>query len=215
MLNFHIVMAFYREYLHETIKQDIKNMDVYWHPVCEPHEIKYFEKDTEPFIQPIVSEIKNHYMVGYEKLNKFIELATIIDDHYYGFLGDDDMYAPGFISKIMKFINAKIIIFSASRGDNSPAPTDAAYQWPAIPLYLHKLNDIHVANIDLCQMIVRGDILKQTRFQEASSCDDGQYAENLRKKWPDDILILPEIGVFKSFYEKGRYNTDINTHRIR
>jgi hypothetical protein len=215
MLNFHIIMPFHRGSLYEVLKRDIRNMGAVWHPVCDPDEIKYFENDTEPFIQPVRCDYLT--IPGdqcYRKINDFIDQIAIIDDHYYGFIGDDDIYAPGFIQKICKFVTAKIIIFSMSRGDNSP-PTDSPYQWPGIPIYQHKLDDIRVANIDLCQMIVRGDILKQTRFGNSSVCDDGHYAENLKNRWPEDILILSEIGVFKSFYEPGRYDTDINTHRTR
>ena len=51
------------------------------------------------------------------------------------------------------------------------------YNWPPIPIYQNKLEDMRVANIDFCQMVVKGEILKQTRFHNASVCDDGNYAD--------------------------------------
>jgi hypothetical protein len=215
MLNFHIIMPFYREYLFDVLKKDIGNMNVYWHPVCDPREMEYFKDNTEPWIKPLpCAPLIIPGDQCYRKINDFVDAGDIIDDHWYGFIGDDDIYAPGFCEKICKFINSKIVIFSMSRGDYSPA-TDSPYQWPAIPIYQHSLQDIRVANIDLCQMVVRGEILKKTRFGNSSVCDDGHYAETLKARWPKDICILSEIGVFKSFYEQGRYLTDVNTFRTK
>jgi len=215
MLNFHITMPFHRHFLLETLKKDIGAMGVYWHPVCDPDEIKYFEGHNDEWIKPVLC---NYLTIPgdqcYRKLNDFIDTGDIIDGHWYGFIGDDDIYAPGFCEKICRFINAKIVTFSMSRGDNSP-PTDSPYQWPGAPLYQHTLDCIRVANIDLCQYAVKGEILRQTRFGNASVCDDGNYIVGVKNRWPADICILSEIGVFKSFYEPGRYATDINTHRVK
>jgi hypothetical protein len=54
-------------------------------------------------------------------------------------------------------------------------------------------------------MIVKGEILRQTQFGNNDVCDDGNYAEYLKSKWPNEILILPEIGINFNYFQPGRY----------
>lgn len=213
-MDFHVIMPYHRSYLHDILKEQFSKMEVIWHPVCDPDEIKDFQNDTEEWIDPVSC----CYLTipgdqCYKKVNDFIESTIIVDDDYYGFLGDDDMYAPDFVNKIKKFIDAGVIITSMSRGDNYTTD-QVMYNWPPVPIYQHKFDDVRVANIDFCQMIVRGWILKNTKFHNSSVCDDGEYAVHLKNVYGNDICFLPEIGVFKNFYEPNRYNTDVDTHRV-
>ncbi len=205
-MKFHAIMPFYRKHLAPILTKWFESMDVIWHPVCDHIDIEPFIGNTIPWIQPILCEpLKIPGDQCYRKINDFIEAPStiIVDEDYYGFIHDDDMYVPGFINKV-KQQTAKIICFSASRGEICPND-DAIYKWPPIPLILEKLDDIRVANIDMCQMIVKGEILRQTRFGNNSVCDDGHYAENLKSRWPNDILILPELGINFNYFQPGRY----------
>ena len=205
-------MPYHRSYLHDTLKEDLSHKGVIWHPICDSDEIKDFESDKEEWIRPLLCGYLT--IPGdqcYKKVNDFIDAGNIISNDYYGFLGDDDMYSPFFIKAVLNS-GAKIIITSMSRGDNYTTD-EVIYNWPPIPIYQNTLEDVRVANIDFCQMVVKGEILKQTRFHNASVCDDGEYAEYLKNTWGNEIQFIPEIGVYKNFYEPNRYNTDINTVR--
>ena len=204
-MNFHSIMPFYRKNLTQELTEHFEPMNLIWHPVCDIIDIQPFAGNTKQWIQPVLCPpLKIPGDQCYRKNNDFIDSVQIIDDDYYGFMHDDDMYVPGFIDKI-KQQTAKIIIYSASRGDSWPTDDIGPYNWPPVPLTINTMDDIQIGKIDMCQYIVKGEILKQTRFGNNSVCDDGHYAENLKNKWPDDILILPEIGINFNFFQPGRY----------
>ncbi|MHA1342377.1 MAG: hypothetical protein ACTSQG_00190 [Promethearchaeota archaeon] len=203
-MNFHVIVPFYRQHLTDELIKHFEPMDLIWHPVCDKVDIEPFKNIDKDWIKPVLCPpLKIPGETAYRKINDFIDAGDIIDDDYYGFIGDDDMYVPGFIDKI-KQQTAKIIIFSASRGQLTP-DDDCIYKWPPIDLIINVLDDVRVAAIDFCQMIVKGEILKKTRFGIHDICDDGHYAENLKNTWPNDIQILPEIGVNKNYFQLGRY----------
>jgi hypothetical protein len=204
-MNFHAVMPFYRQYLVPELIAHFEAMSLIWHPVCDYADIIPFQhsENQREWIQPVLCKPLLPSDQCYRKNNDFIETGNIIDEDYYGFIHDDDMYIPGFITKI-KQQTAKIIFYSMSRGDVCP-DDNHPWKWPPIPIILNTSADIHVAGIDMCQYIVKGEILKQTRFGNASVCDDGFYAENLKNRWPADYIIMPEIGINFNYLQKGRY----------
>ena len=206
-MNFHVLMPFYRKHLTETLIKHLKPMNVIWHPICDHVDIEPFEDINEQWIQPALTpKLKIGQETAYKKVNDCVDRIDIVDDDYYGFVGDDDMYAPGFIDKI-KQQSAKIIVYSCSRGEVTPND-DCPYKWPPIDLVINTLDDIRIANIDFCQYIVKGEILRQMRFGEHNVCDDGHYAIGLKERWPNDILIMKEIGVNKNYFQPGRYTID-------
>ena len=151
--------------------------------------------------------------MAYKKINDFITLHEIIDDDYYGFMHDDDMYIPEFIEKVKKQ-TSKIIVFSMSRGQFCPKDGHPI-KWPPRDLWISKLEDITIGNIDFCQIIIKGEILKQTKFNYSKVTDDGEYAEELVKKWSNDILIIPEIGINFNYFQMGRYIKKIDISKYR
>ena len=208
-MNFHVLMPFYRRYLIDTLIAHLQPMNVIWYPICDHIDIEPFENINEPWIKPVLTpKLIIGQETAYKKVNDAIDRINVVDDDYYGFVGDDDMYAPGFIDKI-KQQTAKILIFSCSRGEVTPND-DCMYKWPPIDLVINTLDDIRVANIDFCQIIVKGEILRQMRFGENDVCDDGNYAVELKNRWPDDIQIMHEIGVNKNYFQPGRYTTPRN-----
>lgn len=198
-------MPFYRRHYYQKLKDAFEPMNLIWHPVCDPVDIEPFKNNQIPWIQPVLCPpLDLSKDQCYKKNNDFIETFPIEDEDYYGFIHDDDMYVAGFIDKI-KQQTAKIIFYSASRGDSWPTEDIGPYNWPPVPLIINSLDDVRVANIDMCQYIVKGEILKQTRFGNSSVCDDGHYAEYLKNTWPNDCLVLPEFGINFNYFQPGRY----------
>jgi len=208
-MNFHLLMPFYRKFLINTLMDHLEPMGLIWYPICDHIDIEPFEDINEKWIKPALTpKLKIGQETAYKKVNDCIDRIDVMDSDYYGFIGDDDMYCPGFIDKI-KQQTAKILIFSCSRGEITPNDS-CMYKWPPVDLTITTLGDIRIANIDFCQMIVKGEILRQMRFGERDVCDDGHYAEGLKNQWPDDIIILPEIGVNKNYFQPGRYTIPRN-----
>lgn len=209
-MTFHAIMPFHRpiyrpELLDELIRH-FEPMGLIWHPVCDAEEMKVFADNTRDWIKPLpCAPLVTPPDQCYRKINDFIEADDIVDDDYYGFIHDDDMYAPGYIEWV-KQQTAKIIICSAHRGMRVSGQD--GYPHPTFPLVIRNLNDIRLYNIDLCQMIVKGEILRKTRFANAVDYDDAIYADTLRRKWADDILIHPEFGVYFNYFQPGRYDPD-------
>jgi hypothetical protein len=200
-MNFHAVMPFYRQYMHKPLLNWFQSMNLIWHPVCDIEDIRPFVGNKESWIKPVLCDPLLPGEQCYKKLNYMTEF---IDDDYYGFIHDDDMYIPGFIDKI-KQRAADVIYYSASRGQNWTHDTKA-YNWPPDPLIINTLDDVRVANIDLCQYIIKGRIYKQMKFGYNIDCADGIFAEELKVKFSGNILVLPEIGINFNYFQDGRYN---------
>jgi hypothetical protein len=206
-MNFHTITPFYRKRLLPELIAHFQTHSLFWHPVCDPVDIEAFTPELlvkYPWIQPLLCAPFLPGQQCYRKNDDFIVAGDIIDDDYYGFSHDDDMYTPRFIAKI-KQQTAKIIFYSMSRGDSWATDDIGPYNWPPVPIILNTPDDVHVAGIDMCQYIVRGEILKQTRFGYTSVVDDGHYAEMLKGRWPADFIILPEIGMNFNYFQPGRY----------
>jgi hypothetical protein len=197
----HIICPFYREHLLPTLIKYLEPMNIIFHPVITPIENVPIQKD---WIKPLVTPI-DAYVIAYEKINKFIENYKIEDNDYYGFMGDDDMYSPGFFD-VIREQTANILVYSLLRGDQ--VPEDNIEKHPIYPLIISKLSDMQVCNIGLLQYIVKGHILKQTRFNSGHKWGDGMYAEMLRDRFPNEIKFLPDLFAYGNYLQLGRYIKD-------
>jgi hypothetical protein len=205
-MNIHIITPFYRKALLPTLIHYLKPMDIIWHPVCDPVDIEVFENNTISWIKPLLCTSFLPTDMCYRKINDFIESENIIDDDYYGFMGDDDMYEPGFID-VIREQTAKILIYSLYRGNVIPECDTERH--PPMSIVINSLDEIQVCNIGLGMYIMKGEILRQTKFQNNHIWDDGRYAEELKARWPDDIKLLPDLYIFGNYFQPGRY-TDKN-----
>jgi hypothetical protein len=194
----HIICPFYREHLLPTLIKYLEPMNIIFHPVITPVENVPIQRD---WIFPLISPI-DAYVISYEKINQFIEKAVINDDDYYGFMGDDDMYPQDFFDTIRQQ-TANILVYSLLRGDR--IPDDNIEKHPIYPLVISKLSDMQVCNIGMLQYIVKGRILKQTRFNNTHKWGDGMYAEMLRDKFPNEIKFLPDLFAWGNYLQPGRY----------
>jgi len=205
-MNVRVIMPFYRKHLTQKLTDGFRPMNVIWHPVCDEIDLQAFEGNLEEWIKPVLCPPLIKGQQCYRKVNDFINTQEIVDEDLYGFLHDDDMYVPGFIDRVRRIEEKKIFFFSMDRGDVCPVD-DHPVKWPPVPIVLHNVEEVRVYNIDMCMMIVRGDILRQTQFGITQDHDDGLYAVNLRTKWPNDCLVITEYGVRQNYFQKGRFLT--------
>jgi hypothetical protein len=206
MNSIHIITPFYRKYLLNTIIKHYTPMNIVWHPVSDHKEIEAFENNNIEWIQPLLCNPFKQGEQCYRKLNDFIDNVEIIDNDYYCFNCDDDMYEQNFFDNIRNQVD-KILIVSMVRGD-SITYTPGTVNHPTFPLIQKSLDDIRVCNISLQQFIIKGSILKQMRFGITQDIDDGLFAEELKRKFPNDIKFLSDCFVFFNYFEPGRYTNN-------
>jgi hypothetical protein len=200
-MKIHLLSPFMRHELLPTLISYLKDMDVIFHPIMTVEEGKSFAKDVPEWVQPLIDDIQA-YAVAYEKINRFIDTQDIIDDDYYGFMGDDDMYEPGFFDQI-KQETSDIIFYSLYRGDSIPECDPEKH--PVFPIILRSISDIRVCNTGFCQYIMKGRILKQVRMRIDHKWGDGFFAETLREKFPDKIKIISDLFAFGNYFQPGRF----------
>jgi hypothetical protein len=199
-MDIHILCPFYRVHLLPTLIHYFEPMGIQWHPIVG-HDVKVsFDRD---WIIPLRTNELKPGEGCYRKINDFIETQQIIDDDYYGFLDDDSMYEPGFFD-IIRQQTAKILFYSVYRGNSIPK-NDGAEPHSIHPIRITSLKDIRVCNIGLGMCIIKGEILKQTKFKNTHKWDDGRYMERLKLRFPNEIQILPDLWVFGNYFQVGRY----------
>jgi hypothetical protein len=207
-MNIHIITPFHRENMIKTLIKYMEPMNIIWYPVCDPDEIQSFEGINEDWIRPVLCPpLIIPPDQAFRKLNDFLNAAEIIDKDYYAFMGDDDMFEPGFFD-VIKQQTAKIIFCSLARGDTIPAEAEGAGRHPVYPLIINGPEDVRVFNIGLMQFIIKGEIARQVRFNNTSNHDDGKMAEFLKNTFPDDIVYLPGWFGFGNYFEPGRYTNN-------
>ncbi len=196
-MKIHIICPFYRVFLLPTLIDYLEPMGIEWYPmICKKEKDVVFGKS---WIHPIIVPDLLPTDQCYRKINDFITTQQIINDDYYGFMCDDDMYEPGFFD-VIRQQTAKILMYSNYRGDTTPVISGAEGH-PTNPLHIQNLDDVRVCNIGLNMYILKGEILKQTIFSNNHKWGDGYYAENLKSRFPNDIQILPNL------FEPGRFTT--------
>lgn len=204
-MNIHIICPFSRKKLLPTLIKYLKPTGIIWHPVCDPNDIVAFENIDESWIKPFLCEPFKPNDMCYRKIDDYLNANNIIDDDYYGFTGDDDMYEPGFFN-VIRSQTAKILVYSCYRGDSiSDEPNSEPH--PVYPLIINKLDDIRTCNVGLGMYMLKGEILKQIRFGNEHKWGDGYFAEELKRRWPNDIKIITDLFVFGNYFQPGRFTS--------
>ena len=203
-MRIHVVSAFYRKHLVPTLIKYFEPMDIDWHPVCDPIDIQVFEGNTKSWIHPcLCPPLKFPGDQAFKKLNDFRDSTPIIDNDYYCFIGDDDMYEEGIFDIIREQISP--IIFISIVGGNA-IPSTSPHG--TTPLIIKSVADIAICRIGLPQYIIKGTVLKQMRFKNEQPYDDGTFAVELKTKFPNDLKFMPELFAFGNFFEPGRYTNN-------
>jgi len=200
-MKIHVLTPFYRVYLAPTLIHYLEPMGIEWYPIMTPSELYPFNKD---WIHPVYmdSELPPNAKCCY-KFNVFLEQNEIIDNDYYVFMCDDNMYEPGFFD-VIRQQTAKIVIFSLYRGDT--IPNDGAKERHLTTILRPKrLLDVRPGNIDYAQYIIKGELFKTHPFNAYQGCTDGIYIQKLCFEHPNDIIFLPDLYAWFNYFQPGRY----------
>lgn len=202
-MKIHVICPFMRHHLLQTLLQYLEPMCIEWYPVVL--ESEKFEVDLN-WVHQIVALNLEEGGLGYKKVNYFIDTQEVIDDDYYCVMGDDDMYEQGFFD-IIREQTADILYVSMSRGNAIPT-YEGVTPHQTHPLIIKSLDDVRRYNINFAQYIMKGKILKQMRFGFVINCEDGIFAEELKEKFPDNSVFLPDLFVFGNYFELERYTNN-------
>lgn len=199
----HLICPFHRKWLIPTQINYLKPTGIIWHPVCDAFDMPAFDSIAEDWIHPFLCPpLKIPGDQAFKKLNDFIDAGNIIDSDYYGFMGDDDGYEPGFFDMVRQQ-TSKVLIFSLSRGN--AIPPNALVKHGTSPLIISSKQEVRMGNIGLPQYILKGEVLRTMRFHNTTCNDDGYFAEELVSRFPDSITFLSDLFAFGNFFEPGRY----------
>lgn len=202
-MKIHVICPFMRQHLLATLIDYLEPMNIEWYPIVLERE--KFEINIEWIHQIIINDLPEGGL-GYKKVNYFIDTYPIVDEDYYCLMGDDDMYEQAFFDEIKKQ-TADIIYVSLSRGNAIPT-YEGVTPHATYPLIITKLEDVRRYNINFAQYIMKGKILKQMRFGYIENCEDGIFAEQLKEKFPNDYIFLPNLFVFSNYFEPERYTNN-------
>jgi len=200
-MEIHVLTPLFRVYLVPTLVYYLEPMDIQWYPIMTPSEITTFDKD---WIHPVhVNELPPKAQCC-QKFNAFLDLHEIIDDDYYAFMCDDNMYEPGFFD-VIRQQSAKILICALYRGDATPND-NVVDKHPTNTLKATKLSHIIPGRIDYAQFIIKGSLFKTHPFDPYVGCSDGRYIRNLAREYPHDVTFLPNLYALFNYFQPGRYN---------
>jgi len=199
-MKIHVITAFSRWHLYDTLKKMYDIPDVMWHPLVDKNKV-VVDKTQYPEVIEVdnMGEIDGAYC--YRKTNRFIETQKIIDDDYYMFMCDDDALDNGFIDWL-KTQTAEILVVSCLRGDQTPI--DGACPHGTSTLIAARQN-MCIGNCTWEQLIVKGKILKDLRFDEVNCCADGQMLNEVAMKY-QNITFVPDRVIKFNYFQPGRWN---------
>lgn len=203
-MNIHILVPFYRKYLYKTLLHYYNNLGIIFHPICDHVDIEPFKDNILEWVKPFLCPPLKNGEPCYTKFNYFLENNDIIDNDYYGFAGDDDMFEEGLVDELQKS-EAEIIFISSYRGDT--VPNDGGAPHPAEILLQRNIHDVCRGRIGLGMFFVKGYILRPLRFVTDNGWGDGIFAENLCDK--GTLEFKPDVFLFFNYFQPGRH-TDKN-----
>jgi hypothetical protein len=199
-MDIHILTPFYRKDLAATLIYYWRQHNIFWYPLMAPSD--YIELPNESWIRPVTVEELKKGENCFVKVDYFREHHLIIDEDYYGVTCDETIYEPGFMD-VLRQQTAKIVVCSSYRGN--AIPKDGSAPHPVNPLIIRGLQDIKYCGIGMGQWFVKGDILRSVPYHENKRKDDGQYAMELKKRYPTNIVFIPEWFSLANYLQKGRH----------
>lgn len=199
-MNVHILTPFYRQYLYKTLIHYYGKMGIIFHPICDAVDMLSFKDNELDWVKPCLCPPLNPGEQCYVKFNYFMDVEEIVDDDYYGFMGDDDMIEEGLADELKKK-TSDIVYISNYRGD--AIPNDGGCPHPVHPIIPRALSDVKPNWIGLGQFYVKGRILRKVRFNIVTGCGDGLFAQNLIGL--GSIEFMPDWFTFGNFFQPGRH----------
>jgi hypothetical protein len=197
---YHVITPLMR---HELVPGLIKNLEplgVIWHPIPD----KQTEFPTLDWIQPVtIIPTDPRKVATYVKFNEFGRIAGWVDDDYYVYQGDDNLYAPDCFDELRKIKSSPdLIMITMRRGDRRPnKKSHYCDTLVACP------ENRRVGRIGFEQLVMTGRLRKKWPYEpEEDACADGILAEKLAKS---DIEwhYAPRAECWFNVFEPGRWNS--------
>lgn len=199
-MNTHLLIPFYRKHLYKTHMEYYGRQNIIYHPICDEVDFEPFVNNELEWVKPFICPALKPKEQCYTKFNYFIDAGDIVDDDYYSFCGDDDMFEEGFFDNL-KTKTADIVYNSNYRGDK--IPMDGTAPHPTYPLIPKSPSDIRPGNVGLGMFSVRGRILKLVRFGTTCGFDDGRLAQKLLTV--GCVEYNPDWFILGNFLQPGRH----------
>lgn len=199
-MNIHLLIPFYRKHLAKTLLHYYGQMGIIVHPICDEIDIEPFVDNTLEWVKPFLCPALKPGEQCYTKFNYFIEAGDLIEDDYYGFCGDDDMFEPRFFDDL-KTHTADVVYNSNYRGDS--IPNDGTCGHGTSPLIIAEAGNVRIDYIGLGMFFVKGCILKDLRFNQQCGGGDGEFAIALLKA--PTIEYRSWWFVFGNYFQPGRH----------
>jgi hypothetical protein len=213
-MKIHVLTPFFRKHLIPTLIRYLEPHNIEWYPIIAPNEQIDLKKENlselfnREWIHPVVVKDFDPREGSFRKFNDFLDTQEIIDDDYYCFMSDDDGYEPGFFDVIRKQ-TARVIMCSMYRGNHLPTADKTCAPHSTSPLFMRNIEDIRFCHVGQEQFIIKGEIFKKHRWSNHGTRNapvDGAYAIELKEKYKDEILFLPDLFVFFNYLQPRRYN---------
>ncbi len=183
----HLVMPFTRPANAQVYLRHLKDQGVVWHPLCASDVgLKEFSQARPTWVQPLFdlnypkdAEGKALKNPCYWKLNQFIERTKPVDGDYYTIMTDDNFWHRMFWMALQSKMreNPPVIVCSQLRAHG---------RIPAME------QSMRAFLFDLSMLTLRGDALRDFRFDEQLWFADGVAAEQLLAKYDTKIAYAEQ-----------------------
>ena len=204
----HVVTAFSRFHLIDTIVRFYSSMNIIWHPIIFDSEASGVVFPDYKWIEPVIIPAPVDDLnveagsTGYDKKNAFIQGADIVDNDYYCMLDDDDMVANGVFDEI-RDMDDDVVFVSMKRGHHTPDDAIPQKRYSTETLIADPEN-VKVGAVSGQQFICKGRVFKKLYFDESIHYSDGSMAIWLKKNYP--ISYEPDLFVWFNYFEPGRWD---------
>jgi len=193
-MNIHVITPFFRWENLDILITYLSGEGVIWHPIVD------LTSEFEPgWIQPMTVSIPPDWHISSYKSKYFIEHHNIIDDDYYCFMCDDDLYEAGFFSNI-RGCSESVIVVSMKRGHHRVDSTGSPHDVTTLIADPENMKRGHVSSQ---QYIIKGSVLRTFDVQN-TGWSDGILAEYLKENFP--IRYEPEWYALFNYLQPGRWD---------
>lgn len=198
----HVVMPFSRPQNAQVYLRHLKDQDVVWHPLlATEHTSLLMGHHTEDgWIKPMFNldapktpEGKYASNPCYWKINQFAERMKLVDDDYYTLMTDDNFWHQQFWAQLKKAAGTypPVIICAELRPGG---------------LFIHaKEQSLRAFLADLSMLTLRGDALKEFRFDDQLWFADGVAAEQLLLKYGTRIVYAEQAMLYYNALDAAQW----------
>jgi hypothetical protein len=198
-MRYHVMMPFSRpgnmDLLNQMFQAANQDNQVEWYPICHDKDLVF---KMGHWCKPCYSgPAPEGWNPMYWKLNWFLTHMPVQPNEFYCVLCDDDIYEPRFFPKI-NWHAGDVIVCSMKRGNRTPPGGNGH----APTTLIGRPDHMTPGSVGVEQMIIRGKIIKQFRYENLSDADGRLIMEITRNRQTD---YAPEAFVWFNYLEPGRW----------